>query len=114
MEECIAKLLHFLSSLKPYSQVGIGAVSGWLTGFLTMKIGKFTAIILGGAIIAIKIAEIEGLLKINWLEVKENVQNIPIKSSNNFTIDSTTKMDPKIHNFLISFVGGSLIGIGCS
>lgn len=112
--DILAAKINYISSLRPYNQIGLGAVSGWLTGFLVMKIGKFATAILGGALIIIKIAEVEGLVKIDWLKVKENVQNVSIKPYTTFTLDNAEQMVSNVENFLISFVGGSLIGIGFS
>lgn len=114
MEKFAAQIYNFIISSRPYSQIGMGVASGCLIGFILMKIGKVTAIAMGGAIILIKIAEIEGLIHINWSKIKQNVQHFPIKSPNNLTLGNTEEMSLNIQNFVISFVGGSLIGIGCS
>ncbi|KNC27036.1 hypothetical protein FF38_02336 [Lucilia cuprina] len=96
MEENVANIFNLISSLSPYYQIGVGATSGWLTGFILMKIGKFAAILLGSAIILIKIAENERFIDIDWLKVKQNVENFSIKSPNNLTLGNT---EGNVENF---------------
>ncbi|KAI5713243.1 hypothetical protein M8J75_014810 [Diaphorina citri] len=50
-------------------QLIIGGASGWVTGFLMMKIGKMAAVTVGGSIILLQWANHKGYVNINWDKV---------------------------------------------
>lgn len=50
-----------------------------ITGFLTMKVGKFVAISVGGSIILLQIASNEGYISIDWSKIHRKVDKITDK-----------------------------------
>jgi len=60
-------------------QMLFGGVSGWVTGFLAMKVGKAVAFAVGGGIIIMQIANHQGYIKINWSRLRRDVDNVANK-----------------------------------
>jgi len=57
-------------------QMIFGGLSGWLTGFLCMKVGKAVAVAAGGGIILIQIANHKGYININWNRINKDVEKV--------------------------------------
>ncbi|ALC38297.1 CG5676 [Drosophila busckii] len=72
-------VLGDISSRSAYSQLLIGVTSGWVTGYTTMKFGKFAAFAIGGSIILIEIAHQEGFIKVYWPKLTKSVDKITDK-----------------------------------
>jgi FUN14 domain-containing protein 1 len=51
----VKKVLKDLSKASPSKQMAVGAGSGWLAGFLTMKAGKSFATAIGGSILLLQV-----------------------------------------------------------
>lgn len=68
-----------ISSRSAYTQIAIGATSGWFTGFATMKIGKFAAFAIGGGIILMEIAHQEGFIEIDWSKITGKIDKVTDK-----------------------------------
>ncbi|CAG7834249.1 unnamed protein product [Allacma fusca] len=64
---------------KILKQIAIGGVSGWLTGFVSMKVGKVAATAIGGALIILQVANHKGYIKINWSRVNRDVEKVKTK-----------------------------------
>ncbi|XP_061708815.1 FUN14 domain-containing protein 1 isoform X1 [Cydia pomonella] len=60
-------------------QLILGTASGWITGFITMKIGKVAAVGLGGSVILLHIASQKGYIDINWDKINKKVDKISDK-----------------------------------
>uniref|UniRef100_A0A1A9URM5 FUN14 domain-containing protein 1 n=1 Tax=Glossina austeni TaxID=7395 RepID=A0A1A9URM5_GLOAU len=69
-------LLGNISSRSAYSQIAIGTSTGWVTGYTTMKVGKFAAFAIGGGIILLEIAHQEGYVKIDWSKVTKKIDKV--------------------------------------
>jgi len=98
-------------------QVFLGGVSGWLTGFLAMKVGKAAATAIGGGIILLQIANYKGYININWNRLNRDVEKIGKQIQ---TEASGKKKDwsDKIRTYAqdntytaVGFSGGFLIGL---
>lgn len=66
-------------------QILIGASSGWVTGFLTMKVGKIVAISVGGSIILLQIASNEGYIQIDWNKITKKANKLADKAEEAIT-----------------------------
>ncbi|EDV58485.1 FUN14 domain-containing protein 2 [Drosophila erecta] len=77
--EFLKKVFSDIGQRSAYSQMLIGVSSGWVTGYTTMKIGKFAAFAVGGSIILLEIAHQEGLIKINWSKLDKSVDKLADK-----------------------------------
>ncbi|XP_059616380.1 FUN14 domain-containing protein 1-like [Phlebotomus argentipes] len=60
-------------------QIALGAASGWLTGFVTVRVGRLVAVAVGGSIILLQIANEQGYIKVNWGKVNSKMDKIADK-----------------------------------
>lgn len=114
MEQQVGDAINYISSCSPYSQIGMGAGLGCIATLVLIKIGKLAALAIGGGIIILEIADQEGFICVDWASIQERIRKITIRGPNKSTIDNASQMASHISNFVIAFIGGSLIGIGCS
>ncbi|KAH8362697.1 hypothetical protein KR200_011459, partial [Drosophila serrata] len=61
--------MNSLSKRSPYTQIGLGAAGGFLTGFVFLKTSKLVALAAGGAILAIELAMQAGVIQVDSFEV---------------------------------------------
>ncbi|XP_076752632.1 FUN14 domain-containing protein 1 isoform X3 [Xylocopa sonorina] len=113
----IDKILGDVSKTSATKQIIIGTTSGWLTGFVTMKVGKIAAFAVGGGIIMLQIAAHQGYIKINWDKIQKKAEKITDKVEEKVTGEGPKLLD-KVgiwyrYNSLVatSFVGGFIIGL---
>jgi len=80
-------------------QVFLGGASGWLTGFLAMKVGKAAATAVGGGIILLQIANYKGYININWNRLNRDAEKIQkqIQNKSGKTSDWTDKQENKLN-----------------
>lgn len=69
----LEKFLGDISKKSATKQIVIGSLSGWATGYSTMKIGKTAAFLIGGGIIFLEIANEQGWIKIDWNKVTKQI-----------------------------------------
>jgi FUN14 domain-containing protein 1 len=74
-------------------QILVGAGSGWVTGYVTMKVGKATALALGGGIILLQIAHQQGYIKVDWKKVTRKIENATDKASEAITNEKRGVLD---------------------
>ncbi|KAK9890970.1 hypothetical protein WA026_013307 [Henosepilachna vigintioctopunctata] len=75
----IEQILGDISKTSATKQMILGVSSGWITGFMAMRVGKPAALALGGGIIMLQIANEKGLIKINWDKVNTNIDKVTDK-----------------------------------
>ncbi|XP_033208721.1 FUN14 domain-containing protein 1 isoform X2 [Belonocnema kinseyi] len=113
----IEKILGDVSKTSATKQIVIGTTSGWMTGFLTMKVGKMAAFAVGGGIIILQIAAHQGYIKINWDQIQKKADKIADKVEERVTGEGPKLLDKvgnwwRTNSFLgTSFVGGFIIGL---
>ncbi|XP_051162855.1 FUN14 domain-containing protein 1 isoform X1 [Leptopilina boulardi] len=95
----IEKLLGDVSKTSATKQIIIGTTSGWMTGFLTMKVGKVAAFALGGGIIILQVAAHQGYIKINWDKVQKKAEKISDKVGEKVTGEGPKMLD-KMERFV--------------
>lgn len=95
----IEKILGDISKTSATKQMILGASSGWFTGFMAVKVGKPTALALGGGILILQIAYEKGLIKINWDKVNRNIDKVADKVEEAVTGQQPTVLD-KMERFV--------------
>ncbi|XP_013191261.2 FUN14 domain-containing protein 1 [Amyelois transitella] len=75
----IEKAISDIGKTSATKQLILGTASGWITGFLTMKIGKVAAVGIGGGVILLHIASQKGYIDINWDKINKKVDKITDK-----------------------------------
>ncbi|KAK0180521.1 hypothetical protein PV327_006148 [Microctonus hyperodae] len=81
----IDRMLGDVSKTSATKQIFIGASSGWITGFLAMKVGKVIAFSVGGGIIILQIAATQGYIKINWDKIQRKAEKLTDKVEEKIT-----------------------------
>ncbi|XP_003488408.1 FUN14 domain-containing protein 2 isoform X1 [Bombus vosnesenskii] len=89
----IDKILGDVSKKSATKQIIIGTTSGWLTGFVTMKVGKIAACAVGGGIIILQIAAHQGYIKINWDKIQKKAEKLSDKVEEKVTGEGPRLMD---------------------
>ncbi|XP_033208722.1 FUN14 domain-containing protein 1 isoform X3 [Belonocnema kinseyi] len=89
----IEKILGDVSKTSATKQIVIGTTSGWMTGFLTMKVGKMAAFAVGGGIIILQIAAHQGYIKINWDQIQKKADKIADKVEERVTGEGPKLLD---------------------
>lgn len=102
-------------------QVVIGGVSGWVSGYLFIKVGKLAAITLGTSILILQIAQHQGYVKIDYSLLKKDVETarkvIESQAKDRYPGALETRLDNlkrffKNNIYLAgSFTGGFFIGM---
>ncbi|GJQ76047.1 hypothetical protein Trydic_g18098 [Trypoxylus dichotomus] len=96
-------------------QMVIGSVAGFATGYLTMKVGKKVAFLVGGGIILFQVAQNQGLTKATWQDAHSQYQSFSQKLQASSGSWKEKAKDYAKNNtcFAASFIGGFLIGASC-
>ncbi|XP_013379443.1 FUN14 domain-containing protein 1 [Lingula anatina] len=71
--EMIRRIIGDLSNASVAKQVGIGGATGWCAGYISVKVGKAAAALLGGSLLLLQIADHFGYVQINWRQVRRGV-----------------------------------------
>ncbi|KYQ54003.1 FUN14 domain-containing protein 2 [Trachymyrmex zeteki] len=99
----LEKIMGDVSKSSATKQIIIGTTSGWVTGFVTMKIGKVAACAVGGGIIMLQIAAHQGYIKINWDKIMSKAEKITDKVEEKITGEGPNFMD-KYNFFNVTFL----------
>ncbi|XP_050821666.1 FUN14 domain-containing protein 2 isoform X2 [Gopherus flavomarginatus] len=113
------------SSAEKYNvatQLVIGGVTGWCTGFIFQKVGKLAATAVGGGFFLLQIANHTGYIKVDWKLVEQDVS----KAKEHLKFHSSgSKLSPEVKsrvdevitflkkNIILTggFAGGFLLGM---
>lgn len=99
----IEKVVGDVGKSSATRQLIIGSASGWVAGYLMMKVGKIAAVAVGGGIILLQVANHNGYVKINWDKVFKQVDEVGDK------IETTaSKKGPNIIDKVERFVDRKL------
>ncbi|KAF2884294.1 hypothetical protein ILUMI_21886 [Ignelater luminosus] len=113
----INKALTTISKSSGTQQLLIGSVSGWTTGFLTMKVGRTAAFAVGGSIILFQLAQHKQFIDMDWEKVKQKMENTTKKFDASYSNKAptwkanVTRFARTNTCFAAGFVGGFLIGL---
>uniref|UniRef100_A0A8C8SS60 FUN14 domain-containing protein 2 n=1 Tax=Pelusios castaneus TaxID=367368 RepID=A0A8C8SS60_9SAUR len=113
------------SSAEKYNvttQLVIGGVTGWCTGFIFQKVGKLAATAVGGGFFLLQVANHTGYIKVNWKLVEQDVNKAKEQlkfhgSGSKLTPEAKSRIDEVItflkKNVILTggFAGGFLLGM---
>lgn len=96
-------------------QILIGAGSGWIAGYLAMRVAKTTAFVVGGGIILLQLASERGFIQVKWSRVNQELEKVLDQMERGSQMDRTwsDKVVAFLKNntpFSSGFAGGFLIG----
>ncbi|KAF7286974.1 hypothetical protein GWI33_002818 [Rhynchophorus ferrugineus] len=89
----ISRFIGDVSKSSATKQIILGASSGWVTGFLAMRVGKSAALALGGGIILLQIANEKGYINVNWDKVNKKIDKVVDKVEEQITGEGPSWMD---------------------
>ncbi|XP_057655918.1 FUN14 domain-containing protein 2-like isoform X2 [Diorhabda carinulata] len=95
----IQSIFRDISKTSATKQIILGASSGWITGFVSMKVGKTLALALGGGIILLQVANEKGYIRINWNKVNKKLDKVVDKVEEQITGETSSWTD-KAERFL--------------
>ncbi|KAK9505072.1 hypothetical protein O3M35_009216 [Rhynocoris fuscipes] len=99
----VEKVIKDVGKTSATKQLILGCASGWVTGYLMMKVGKAAAVALGGGIILLQVANHNGYIKVNWDRLYKKVDEV------GDTVEATaTSKGPKIIDKVERFVDRKL------
>ncbi|XP_004717590.1 FUN14 domain-containing protein 2 [Echinops telfairi] len=103
------------------TQLLIGGVTGWCTGFIFQKVGKLAATAVGGGFFLLQIANHTGYIKVDWKRVEKDMkkakEQLKIDKSNQISSEVKSKAEAVVSfvkkNVLVTggFLGGFLLGM---
>uniref|UniRef100_A0A2I3RQD0 FUN14 domain containing 2 n=2 Tax=Pan troglodytes TaxID=9598 RepID=A0A2I3RQD0_PANTR len=111
-------------SVEKYSvatQLFIGGVTGWCTGFIFQKVGKLAATAVGGGFFLLQLANHSGYIKVDWQRVEKDMkkakEQLKIRKSTQIPNQVRSKAEEVVSfvkkNVLVTggFFGGFLLGM---
>lgn len=116
----IDKVVKDVGKASATKQLIIGCTSGWLTGYLMMKVGKAAAVALGGGIILLQVANHNGYIKVDWDKLSKKADQIGDKveasssSKGPKLLDKVKRFAQENTYMAAGYAGGFLIGIASS
>ncbi|XP_012589962.1 PREDICTED: FUN14 domain-containing protein 2 [Condylura cristata] len=103
------------------TQLLIGGVTGWCTGFIFQKVGKLAATAVGGGFFLLQLANHTGYIKVDWQRVEKDMkkakEQLQIRKSNQLPTEVKSKAEEVVtfvkKNVLVTggFFGGFLLGM---
>ncbi|XP_008581845.1 PREDICTED: FUN14 domain-containing protein 2 [Galeopterus variegatus] len=103
------------------TQLLIGGVTGWCTGFIFQKVGKLAATAVGGGFFLLQLANQTGYIKVDWQRVEKDMkqarEQLKIRRSNQIHTEVKSKAEEVVSfvkkNVLMTggFFGGFLLGM---
>jgi len=116
----VKRVIKDLSKASVPKQIAAGATAGWLTGWVTMKVGKMAATALGGTLLVMQIAHHKGYIKVNWNKMTDDSASVADKIKDKLRLKSRSGLE-KFQDFAAEnaymaggFTGGFFMGIACS
>jgi len=117
-EGIVQMITKYASEGSNPKQIAIGSVSGWVTGYVAMKIGKTVATAVGGSLILLQIAYHKGYISVDWSKVNKDLEGASKKLAKRGNESSVSNMIDKVQNTIVNdayfscgFAGGFLIGL---
>ncbi|KAK4013649.1 FUN14 domain-containing protein 1 isoform X2 [Daphnia magna] len=108
----------YISEGSHSKQLAVGGVSGWITGYIAMKIGKTIATAVGGSLILLQIANHKGYINVNWSKMNKDLDCATKKLTRVGSDPSIPQMLDKVQHFVVEngyfswgFSGGFLLGL---
>lgn len=95
----VEKIVKDVGKASASKQLIFGCTSGWLTGYLMMKVGKMAAVALGGGIILLQVANHNGFIKVNWDRLYKKANEVGDQLETSATSKGPKLMD-KVERFV--------------
>ncbi|KAB7494519.1 FUN14 domain-containing protein 1 [Armadillidium nasatum] len=70
----LQQYIREISKAPVAKQAAVGGISGWVVGYLSMKIGKAAATVVGGSLIVMQLAAHQGYIKVDWKKVNNDLE----------------------------------------
>ncbi|XP_032475945.1 FUN14 domain-containing protein 2 [Phocoena sinus] len=103
------------------TQLLIGGVTGWCTGFIFQKVGRLAATALGGGFFLLQLANHTGYIKVDWKRVERDMkkakEQLKVRKGSQTPAEVKSKADEVVSfvkkNVLVTggFFGGFLLGM---
>lgn len=103
------------------TQLAIGGITGWCTGFVFRKVGKLAATAVGGGFFLLQLASHTGYIKVDWQRVEKDVKKakaqLKIRKSQQTPAEVKSKAEEALSfvkkNVPVTggFLGGFLLGL---
>ncbi|CAO2613280.1 FUN14 domain-containing protein 2 [Lemmus lemmus] len=103
------------------TQLVIGGVTGWCTGFMFQKVGKLAATAVGGGFLLLHLGNHTGYIKVDWKRVEKDMkkakEQLKIRKSTQIPNEVKSKAEELVsfvkQNVLVTggFFGGFLLGM---
>jgi len=110
-----------LSKQPAAKQAAVGGASGWLVGYLSMKLGKAVATVVGGSLLLLQVAHYQGYVQVDWSKVNKDVKKNASKLQKEVQARVSGTTGQSITEFAAgnvalssSFAGGFFLGIASS
>lgn len=117
----VQRFVHDLTREPVAKQVAVGGVSGWVVGYLSMKVGKVAATVVGGSLLVMQLAAHKGYIKVDWNRVNRDLESNARKLKREMESNVNPRMADEAVRFArenivlaTSFGGGVLLGIASS
>ncbi|XP_007954835.1 FUN14 domain-containing protein 2 [Orycteropus afer afer] len=103
------------------TQLLIGGVTGWCTGFIFQKVGKLAATAVGGGFFLLQIANHTGYIKVDWQRVENDMkkakEQLKLRKNGQISNEVRSKAEEVLSfvkkNVVVTggFFGGFLLGM---
>lgn len=117
----LQEFMHDLTQQPVTKQVAVGGLSGWVVGYLSMKVGKVAATVVGGSLLIMQLAAHKGYIKVDWNKVNRELEKNAKKlkqevesTVNAGATDEAVRFARENIVLATSFGGGVLLGIASS
>lgn len=116
----IKKFTKDMSKAPAPKQLAVGATAGWLAGYMTMKVGKAAATLVGGSLLVLQIAHHKGYVKVNWQQLSDDCATAAEKTKDSFAKKGKNGFEQfqefAAENVYLAggFTGGFFLGIAWS
>ncbi|XP_052103877.1 FUN14 domain-containing protein 1-like isoform X2 [Mytilus californianus] len=113
----VQKAFGDISKRSAAQQITIGGVSGWVTGFLFIKVTKAVFVTMGLSLILIQVAQHQGYIKINYRAIQSEIKrtkDVINKEANRHypgVVENAKRFLQKNMFLAGGFAGGFLIGV---
>ena len=72
-KNAVRKFVKDMSKAPAPKQLAVGATAGWLAGYITMKVGKAAATMIGGSLLVLQIAHHKGMFNVKLGSVRDKI-----------------------------------------
>ncbi|XP_063430742.1 FUN14 domain-containing protein 1-like isoform X2 [Mytilus trossulus] len=113
----VQKAFGDISKRSAAQQITIGGVSGWVSGFLFIKVTKAVVVTMGLSLVLIQVAQHQGYIKINYKaiqsEIKKTKEVINKEANRHYpgVVENAKRFLQKNMFLAGGFAGGFLIGV---